>query len=101
MDLQAYLDRIGFAGEARPDLATLTALHRAHLLAIPYENLDVQFGTPVTIEPAAAFEKIVTRGRGGWCYEMNGLFGAALDEIGFQVTRLAGGVRRDLMGEIM
>lgn len=101
MDLTAYFERIGFAGEAKPDLATLTALHRAHLLAIPYENFEVQFGRPLTIAPEAAFEKIVRRRRGGWCFEMNGLFAAALDAIGFSVTRLAGGVRRDLMGEMM
>ncbi|MDB5494301.1 MAG: hypothetical protein JWP86_1638 [Phenylobacterium sp.] len=101
MDLQAYFDRIGFDGQARLDAQTLAALHRAHLLAIPYENLDVQFGRPVTTDPEAAFEKIVTGRRGGWCYEMNGLFGHALQAIGFSVTRLAGGVRRDLMGAVM
>ena len=94
MDLAAYLDRIGFQGEARPDLATLRAVHRAHLLAIPYENLDVQLGRPLTTDPAAAFDKIVTRRRGGWCYEMNGLFGWALSEVGFSVTRMAGAVLR-------
>jgi len=46
MRLAAFLRRIGFEGEARPDLATLKAVHRAHLLAIPYENLDVQLGRP-------------------------------------------------------
>jgi N-hydroxyarylamine O-acetyltransferase len=101
VDLQAYLDRIGFEGEVRVDAATLAALHRAHLMAIPYENFDVQLGRPVTIDPEAAFEKIVTRRRGGWCYEMNGLFGLALQTIGFPVTRLAGGVVRSLMGEVM
>jgi N-hydroxyarylamine O-acetyltransferase len=101
MDLQAYFQRIGFAGEARPDLATLKALHRAHLAAIPYENFDVQFGRPLTTSAEEAFEKIVTRRRGGWCYEMNGLFGAMLDAVGFQVTRLAGGVRRSQVGEVM
>lgn len=99
MDLQAYFDRIGFAGEARPDLATLRALHRAHLLAIPYENLDVQLGRPVTPDPAAAFDKLVTRRRGGWCYEMNGVLGEALRAVGFEVTRLAGGVMRELAGD--
>jgi N-hydroxyarylamine O-acetyltransferase len=99
MDLQAYFDRIGFTGEARVNPATLIALHRAHLLAIPYENLDVQFGRAATTDPEAAFEKIVTRRRGGWCYEMNGLFGLALQTIGFQVTQLAGGVMRGALGE--
>ncbi len=99
MDLRAYLDRIGFTGEPRPDLATLKALHRAHLYAIPYENLDVQLGRSVTTDPAAAFDKLVTRRRGGWCYEMNGLFGWALGEIGFEVTRMCGGVWRVARGD--
>lgn len=101
MDLKAYLDRIGFEGEARPDRETLVALHRAHLFAIAYENFDVQFGRTVTPDPEAAFDKIVGARRGGWCYEMNGLFAAALEAVGFSVTRLAGGVRRDLMGDVM
>jgi N-hydroxyarylamine O-acetyltransferase len=99
MELEAYFDRIGFSGQAQPDLATLTELHRRHLLAIPYENLDVQLGVPVTIAPEAAFEKIVGRRRGGWCYEMNGVFAAALDAIGFKVTRLAGAALRQIMGD--
>jgi N-hydroxyarylamine O-acetyltransferase len=99
VDLQAYFDRIGWTGEARPDLATLRGLHRAHLLAVPYENLDVQLGRTVTTDPAAAFEKIVSRRRGGWCYEMNGLFGAVLDAIGFKVMRMASAVMRDVYGD--
>lgn len=73
MDLRSYLDRIGFAGEAHADLETLRRLHRGHVETIPYENLDVQFGVPVDRTPEAAFEKLVYRKRGGWCYEMNGL----------------------------
>jgi len=99
MDLQAYLDRIGFTGVARPDLATLKAMHRGHALSISYENLDVQLGRSLTPDPAQAFDKIVGRGRGGWCYEMNGVLGAALDAVGFKVTRLAGGVMRSLRGD--
>ena len=70
--------RIGFSGVARPDLATLRAIHRGHALGISYENLDVQLGRPLSTSPAEAFDKIVRRRRGGWCYEMNGLMGAAL-----------------------
>jgi N-hydroxyarylamine O-acetyltransferase len=99
MDLAAYFDRIGFTGQARPDLATLRAVHRAHLLSIPYENLDVQLGRALTPDPAAAFEKIVTRRRGGWCYEMNGVLGLALMAIGFKVTRMSGGALRELRGD--
>ena len=98
MDLSAYLARIGHSGPVRPDLATLRAVHRAHLLAIPYENLDVQLGRPGSVDPHAAFEKIVAGGRGGWCYEMNGTLGLALQAIGFQVTRMAGAVMREVHG---
>ena len=101
MHTDAYLNRIGYSGPVNPDLATLTALHRAHLCAIPYENLDVQLGRPVTIERPAIFEKIVTGKRGGWCYEMNGLFGWALGELGFRVTRSAGAVTRETVGDAM
>ncbi|MDB5425961.1 MAG: hypothetical protein JWQ29_3377 [Phenylobacterium sp.] len=101
MDLKAYLKRIGYAGNPRPDLSTLCALHRAHLLAIPYENLDIQFARPVGLDAAAAFEKIVTGHRGGWCYEMNGLFAAMLEEVGFKVTRMAAAVMREVMGNMV
>jgi N-hydroxyarylamine O-acetyltransferase len=93
-DLDAYMRRIDYAGPLRADLATLTALHRAHLMAVPYENLDVQLGRPLNTDPNAAFEKIVGRGRGGWCYEMNGAFGLVLEAIGFAVTRIAGEASR-------
>jgi N-hydroxyarylamine O-acetyltransferase len=100
MDVQAYFDRIGFAGPARPDLETLTALHRLHLRVIPYENFDVLLGRPVSLDPDAAFEKLVTQRRGGWCYEMNGVLGAVLQDIGFSVTRMAGAVMRAERGDI-
>jgi N-hydroxyarylamine O-acetyltransferase len=99
LELSAYLNRIGFDGDRRADLATLECLQRLHLLAIPYENLDVQLGRTVTTDPAAAFDKLVRRRRGGWCYEMNGLFGWALAEHGFPVTRLASGVMRSAFGD--
>jgi len=99
MELSAYLERIGHAGPVAPDLATLKALHRAHLLAIPYENLDVQFGRTVTTDPGDAFDKIVTRRRGGWCYEMNAVLGLALTEIGFSVTRMSGAAMREQLGD--
>ena len=102
MQLSAYLDLIGFEGRPEPDLATLRSISRRHLFAIPYENLDVQLGRTVTTDPADAYARIVTRGqRGGWCYEMNGLLGWALGEIGFRVTRLKSGVGRAFMGDAM
>ena len=101
MNPQAYLDRVKFEGRPRADLDTLTRLHRGHVENIPYENLDVQLQRKVSREPAAIFDKLVSRGRGGWCYEMNGLLSWALDEIGFKHTRLAGGVVRALRGDDM
>jgi N-hydroxyarylamine O-acetyltransferase len=65
---------------------------------VPYENLDVQLGRPVTIERPPIFDKIVGRRRGGWCYEMNGMLGWALGELGFRVTRATGAVMREMFG---
>jgi N-hydroxyarylamine O-acetyltransferase len=98
-DLKQYLERIGFDGETKPDLATLKAVHRAHVLAIPYENLDVYLERPVDQDITRIFRKIVHEGRGGWCYEMNGLLGWALREIGFDLTRHMGGVFRAEYGD--
>lgn len=99
MRLQAYLDRIGFEGAPHADLETLRRLHRGHLEHIPYENLDVVLGRPVDLDIERTFDKLVTRRRGGWCYEMNGLLAWALEETGFDVTRLAGAVRRAELGD--
>ena len=97
--LDAYLERIGFRGEALPNLPTLRKLHRLHVQSISYENIDVQLGTPISRNPRAAFRKIVAQGRGGWCFEMNGLFAFMLEAIGFRVQRLAAGVMREQMGD--
>jgi N-hydroxyarylamine O-acetyltransferase len=99
MHLATYLHRIGFDGSVRPDLATLRALHRAHQYAIPFENLDVQLRRPVGLDLAAHYDKIVNRRRGGWCYEMNGVMGWALKQIGFDVIRMSAGVMRAQAGD--
>ncbi|MBB4096587.1 arylamine N-acetyltransferase family protein [Sphingomonas kyeonggiensis] len=99
MDLQAYFTRIGHDGALAPDRATLTALMRAHLAAMPFENLDVQLGRPVSLDPDAIFDKLVTRRRGGWCYEQNGLFGRVLAALGYDVRRISAGVMRHVIGE--
>ena len=97
--LAAYLRRIGYSGPLDPSVKTLRALHRAHLLAISYENVDVQLGVPLTVDDEAAFEKIVERKRGGWCYEMNGLFAWALRELRFDISLLGAAVGRDQRGD--
>ncbi|WP_305095531.1 arylamine N-acetyltransferase family protein [Croceibacterium aestuarii] len=98
-ELTEYLARIGHTGPVRPGLATLQALHRAHVRAIPFEALDVQLGLVPSMEREAIFDKLVRRRRGGWCYEMNGLFGWALEQIGFTVTRVSCGVMQHVGGE--
>ncbi|PDV84695.1 arylamine N-acetyltransferase [Rhizobium sp. H4] len=98
--LDAYLARIGFEQPLRVNIDTLSQLHRAHLMTFTFEALDAFMGWPSSITPAAAFAKMVEGRRGGWCYEMNGLFGAALAALGFRVTRLCGGVQREKLGDI-
>lgn len=98
--LDAYYARIGIEAPARADLPALAAIHRAHALAFTWEAADAFLMRPEGgIEPERAFEKMVTGRRGGWCYEMNGLLGAALTGAGFAVTRLCGGVHRAQIGE--
>ena len=80
-------------------MSALASLLRLHVCSVPFENIDVQLGRSLTTDPEEAYEKIVARGRGGWCYEQNGLFGWALSEIGFEVTRVAAAVRRDERGD--
>lgn len=94
MKLQSYFERIGYSGAASPEPATLRAVLQAHVCAVPFENLDVQLGRPLSTAVEEAYEKIVANRRGGWCYEQNGLFGWALARMGFEVTRVAGAVMR-------
>lgn len=92
MDLDAYLDRLHYTGPRVPTLDTLRALHRQHLYTVPFENLNIGLGRPIEIEEDALFEKIVTQRRGGYCYELNGLFAWALRQLGFSVSLLSAGV---------
>ncbi|MFJ6579629.1 arylamine N-acetyltransferase [Streptomyces sp. NPDC091368] len=90
LDLDAYLARIGYDarrdGDVAADLRTLTALHRAHVAAIPFENLDVALGRNIPLDLKSLQAKLVDRRRGGYCYEQNSLFAAVLERIGFQVA---------------
>lgn len=89
MDLAAYLRRISYSGPLEPTLETLRALHYAHLLAVPFENLDIHRQVPIVLDEARFFDKIVRHRRGGFCYELNGLFAALLRQLGFEVTLLS------------
>ena len=92
MDIPAYLRRIAYSGPRQPALETLRALHYAHLLAVPFENLDIHLGRPILLDEERVVGKIVGQRRGGFCYELNGLLAALLRELGFRVTLLSGRV---------
>ncbi len=81
-DLSAYFRRINYTGHAAADTATLHALMRHQLFSVPFENLDVQAGKVVSLVPEDIADKLLHRGRGGYCYEVNGLFAMALDALG-------------------
>jgi N-hydroxyarylamine O-acetyltransferase len=91
-----YLRRIRYSGPPAPTTQTLFALQRAHLLSVPFENLDISLGRPIRLEMDALFSKLVGQGRGGFCYELNGLFAGLLEALGYQVFLLnARGVEDD------
>src|SRR5688572_28036901 len=83
-DIADYFQRIGFADAAENNLPSLIAIMRAQLQSVPFENLDVQAGKIVSIVPEDIVNKIVYNSRGGYCYEVNGLFAMALTALGFK-----------------
>ena len=80
--LQHYLDRIGYQGDAKADMATVAEMMKRQLFTVPFENLDVQAGKVVSLVPEEIAEKIISRNRGGYCYEVNGIFAMALEALG-------------------
>lgn len=88
--IQQYLKRIDYKGGLAPNLENLTALHRQHLLHIPYENLDILNGVPLSLVSGDLFEKIIVNRRGGYCFELQGLFYSLLRSLGYSVTQYAG-----------
>lgn len=89
MNAPAYLSRIRYAGPIVPNAETLRSLHRAHMFAVPFENLDISLGRKIICDESRFLHKIVEERRGGFCYELNGAFAALLRELGFQVTPLS------------
>ena len=88
LDLDAYCARINYTGSREVSAATLKHLHYAHAHSVPFENLDIHLGRPLSLDPGDLFAKIVTRKRGGYCYEVNSFFAMVLRAIGFQVQCL-------------
>jgi N-hydroxyarylamine O-acetyltransferase len=98
IDLDAYFQRIGYAGVRTPTLETLRELHLLHAQVIPFENLTPLLKQPVNLDAESLQRKLVHERRGGYCYELNGLFALALDALGFRVTRL--GARVVYLGDV-
>lgn len=95
MDIKTYLERIQYKGTLLPTIETLQDLQLAHLRAVPFENLSIHANEPIVLQEESLFDKIVTRKRGGFCYELNGLFADLLRNLGFEVTMLAAGVTKN------
>jgi len=88
LDLAAYLARIGYDGSLAPTAGTLAALHRAHVVSIPFENLDLLLGRGIRVDLDSVQNKLVAERRGGYCYEHGLLFAAALERLGWTVSRV-------------
>jgi N-hydroxyarylamine O-acetyltransferase len=88
MDIPAYLNRLHYSKPVKPDAETLRELQIAHMRNIPFENLDIRLKRNIQLSEEALWEKIIVRKRGGFCYELNGLFAWLLKQIGFDVTYL-------------
>lgn len=95
LDLAAYLTRLGLDDPGPPSVAALAALHRAQVERVPYETLEIHLGRPTTVDPYESARRVL-RGRGGYCYHLNGAFSTLLGELGYDVRwHLAGVQRRD------
>ncbi|HKS43124.1 MAG TPA: arylamine N-acetyltransferase [Blastocatellia bacterium] len=91
-NITAYLERINYSGPVEPTAATLREVHKAHLLAAPFENLDIHLGREIVLDEQKNYSKIVERRRGGFCYELNGAFAMLLRALGYDVKMLSAGV---------
>lgn len=89
MEIDSYLKRIKYAELLEPTLETLQRLHQAHMLTVPFENLSIHYRQPIVLQEVLFFDKIVEKRRGGFCYELNGLFAWLLKQLGFQVSLLS------------
>ncbi len=93
-DSAAYLSRLGLARPAAPTLDALVALQLAHLRRIPFENLDIRLGRPIRLDHDILVRKVLADGRGGYCYELNGLFALLLASLGYAVSLVSARVAK-------
>ena len=84
-DVDRYLERIDYEGPREPTAETLAALHLAHLIHVPFENLHVYHRLGVRVDVGWSYPKVVEQRRGGWCFELNGCFAELLRRLGFTV----------------
>ena len=84
--IEALLSRIGVEGEVRPDLDGLRRVHRAYVGSVPYEDIAVQLGETGPLEPSVLAQRLLSEGRGGYCFELNTVLGRLLEELGFSLT---------------
>jgi N-hydroxyarylamine O-acetyltransferase len=89
MEIEKYLERINYKGIVEPTTELLSALQKLHLLSIPFENLDIHYKIPIELNLTNIFEKVINKRRGGFCYELNGLFYELLRSIGFDVKMIS------------
>ncbi len=89
MDIKQYLKRINYQGDTHASLQTLQQLQLAHMLHVPFENLDIHLDRPILLDYGRLYNKVVQQNRGGFCYELNGLFAELLRRLGFQVDQLS------------
>ena len=94
--VKRYLERIEYSGGTEPTLENLLALQKAHFTHVPYENLDIYYGHEFTLAVEEVYDKIVNRRRGGYCFELNGLYGWLLKQLGYRTEEYFG---RWLFGE--
>ncbi len=89
MEVEKYLERINYSGKTEATTEVLNALQKKHLLNIPFENLDIHYKVPIELDLAKIFEKVVVKRRGGFCYELNGIFHELLNSIGFNAKMIS------------
>jgi len=95
MDLGKYLKRISFSGKLEPTTECLIKLHECHVMSIPFEALDIEFGKTISLDINKIYKKVVLNKRGGYCYELNQLFNHLLTEIGFESQLISARVVKD------
>ena len=92
MNVQNYLKRLKIENISHPDLNNLKKLHRSHLYNIPFENLNIHYGKRIILDFDSLEKKILSNNRGGFCYELNGLFYKLLTELGYNAKMICAGV---------